>query len=152
RALGIRPPSVYHHFAGNDALRHAVAVEGWKALVASLPAPGDDPADALRGFARAYRAFALANPALYRLMTRVPFDPTDPALLEVTARGFAALQRLGIPPDQALHAIRALRAAVHGFVDLELSGQVRLGVPADDSFEWLVELGARGLAGGSDGR
>ena len=116
----------------------------------ALPEPGADPARALRGFAVAYRSFALAHPALYRLMTRVPFDPTDPALLAVTARAVGALGPLGIPPDEALHAIRALRAAVHGFVDLELAGQVRLGVPADDSFEWLVSLGVRGLLGAKE--
>ena len=27
RRLGIRPPSVYHHFAGNEALRYAVAAD-----------------------------------------------------------------------------------------------------------------------------
>lgn len=150
RELGIRPPSLYHHFEGNDALRYAVAVEGWRRLVDALPPPSPDLPATLRGFAHAYRRFALDNPDLYRVMTRTPFDPTDPALLAVSARAWSAVVALGVPADEALHAVRALRAAVHGFVDLELAGQVRLGVPADESFEWLVALGIRGLPPGID--
>lgn len=141
--LGIRPPSIYHHFAGNEALAYAVAVEGWRRLVASLPAPGPDLT--LRALAHAYRQFALDHPALYRLMTSTPFDPADPALLAVWARAAQALAALDLEPREALHALRGLRAALHGFVHLELAGQVRLGVPADESFEWLVDLVLRGI-------
>ena len=144
--LGIRASSIYHHFAGNEALRGAVAVEGWARLVAELPAPAGSPADALRHFARAYRGFALQHPALYRVMTDAPFDPTDPGLLAVASRAMAVLSGLPVPADEVLHAVRGLRAAVHGFVDLELAGQVRLGVPADQSFEWLLEVVVRGLS------
>ena len=144
--LGIRPPSVYHHFDGNDALRYAVAVEGWRRLFDALPVVTADPPAALRALAHAYRAFARAHPDLYRLMASTSFDPTDIRLLEVTARVTGALASLGIEPVDALHAVRGLRSAVHGFVDLELSGQFRLDVPsADQSFEWLLEVVGRGV-------
>lgn len=138
--LGIRAPSVYHHFDGNDALRLAVAVKGWELLVAACPPPSADPAASLVAFAHAYRRFALDNPALYRVMTRTPFDPSHPGLLALTARAVGALSGLALDPRQALHAMRGLRAAVHGFVDLEIAGQVRLDVPADESFAWAVAL------------
>jgi AcrR family transcriptional regulator len=145
-ALGIRAPSVYHHYPGNDALRLAVAVAGWERMVATFPPPAGDAAASLRALAHAYRDFARAHPALYRVMTATPFDPTHPGLLAVTERGLVALSDLGVGGVEAIHAIRGLRAAIHGFVDLENAGQVRLGVPADESFAWLLERVIRGIA------
>lgn len=139
RALGIRPPSLYHHFDGNDALRLAVAVAGWERLVAALPPVEGDLAASLAAYAAAYRAFALDHPALYRVMTETPFDPGDADLLAVTAKGMQRLAGLGLLGDDALHAIRGLRAALHGYVHLEVSGQVRLPVSSDESFDWLVD-------------
>lgn len=147
-ALGIQPASIYHHVAGNDALRLAVAVEGWRRLVAALPAPCGDADATLRRFAWSYRWFALANPHLYALMTRVPFDPTHPELLAVTAAAAEALGPLALAPVDTLHAIRGLRAVVHGFVALELAGQMRLAVPPEDSFAWLLDLVVPALATG----
>lgn len=137
--LGIRPPSVYHHFEGNEALRFAVATEGWRRLLAALPEPSGDESATLAGYARAYRAFALGNGALYQLMTSTPFVPTDPALLEVAARAAGVLAPLRLEGDDVLHAIRGVRAAIHGFIALELAGQVQLALSADASFEWLIE-------------
>jgi AcrR family transcriptional regulator len=137
--LGIRPASVYHHVDGNEALRLEVAVEGWRRLVASLPAPTADADATLRAFAWAYRAFALANPRWYAVMTRAPFDPAHPELLAVTASAARALVTLDLPGDELLHAIRGLRAVVHGFVALELAGQMRLAVPPEASFGWLLD-------------
>jgi AcrR family transcriptional regulator len=137
--LGIRPPSVYHHFEGNDALRFAAATEGWRRLLTALPEPSTDGSASLAEYARAYRAFALANRALYQLMTTTPFDPTDPALLEVAARAADVLAPLRLEGDDVLHGLRGLRAAIHGFVALELAGQVQLALPADTSFEWLIQ-------------
>lgn len=141
-ALGIRPPSIYHHFAGNDALHHAVAVSGWQQLLATLPADLT-----LRTYAHAYRSFAMANPSLYRVMTETPFDPTDPELLGVAAQGLRSLSELGLREGDVIHALRGLRAMLHGFVDMEIRGQVRLDVPsADESFAWLIEVVLHGLA------
>jgi AcrR family transcriptional regulator len=145
-SLGIRAPSIYHHFRGNEALRHAVAVAGWQRLLASLPV-ATSGSDELRAFAYAYRRFARDNAELYEVMVRTPFDPLDPDLLALGVRGQEALAGLPLEGLDRLHALRGLRAAVHGFVDLENAGQVRLGVPADDSFAWLVDVVVRGIRG-----
>jgi hypothetical protein len=41
--------------------------------------------------------------------------------------------------DDAIHATRALRATLHGFVTLEIAGDFRLAVDIDGSFERLIE-------------
>ena len=40
---------------------------------------------------------------------------------------------------------RGLRAAVHGFVHLEVSGQMKLAVAPEESFSWLVDLAIAGF-------
>lgn len=144
RKLGVRAPSLYWHFAGNDALRLALAIRGWDGLVASLPPPCADAAGTLRGFALAYRGWAIANAPMYRLMTSTPFDPTDSALLGLTARVAGSLTGLALPPGELIHAVRGLRSTVHGFVDLELAGQLALAIPPDESFDWLIDVVVRG--------
>jgi AcrR family transcriptional regulator len=73
RAAGIAPASIYAHFADKDDLVRAVAVYEQEQLVASmrdaenLVAP-QDMFGRLRAQLRAYCAFAVGNPSLYRLM------------------------------------------------------------------------------------
>lgn len=153
RELGVRAPSLYWHFAGNDALRLALAVRGWEGLVAALPPPCPDPAGTLRGFARGYRAWAVANAPMYRLMASTEFDPTDAALLALTGRVIGSLAGLELAPGDFIHGVRGLRSVVHGFVDLELAGQFKLAIPAESSFEWLIDAVVRGVVPGCrDGR
>jgi hypothetical protein len=47
--------------------------------------------------------------------------------------------------DDAVHAVRAIRSALHGFVDLERSGGFAMDVSLDASFERLVRSLARSL-------
>lgn len=146
RRLGVQASTLYHHVPSQDALRHAVAVEGWRRLVAVLDSGGDDVETVLRRLAADYRQFALAHPGLYALMNSVPFDPTDPELLAVTRAGADRLNALGwTDPDALIHAIRSLRSAVHGFITLELAGQMRLAVSADDTFAWWTDVVLAGL-------
>lgn len=49
------------------------------------------------------------------------------------------LRGFGIGDDQAVHAIRALRSALHGFVHLEANGGFRLPEDLDESYRLLVE-------------
>jgi AcrR family transcriptional regulator len=47
--------------------------------------------------------------------------------------------------DDAIHAVRVVRSALHGFVALELSGGFGLPLDLDDSYERLVGVLAEGL-------
>ena len=52
------------------------------------------------------------------------------------------------PVEEAIHAVRVVRAALHGFVSLEREQGFRIPLSLQDSFERLIEVLDRGLAGG----
>jgi len=114
-ALGIRPPSLYKHFASKREVEAALIAEGLEAHADTVEAAGDG----LAAIAAAYRRFALDHAQLYRLMTERPLPREHlPAGLE--ARAAAPLLRaLGGDADLA----RAAWAFVHGMVQLELAGR-----------------------------
>src|SRR5436305_6216688 len=66
-AVGVRTPSLYNRFADRAALLRAVELELWRALERSVARASRwrDPIRTLTAQARAYRAFAKANPKGY---------------------------------------------------------------------------------------
>lgn len=126
KAAGVSEAAPYHHFADKRALEAAVMAEGYRQLAVMLEAsaaqgPSLGP-DSLNAMLRAYVAFALSQPNLFRLMRRE--EPAegigpDPELAEAQDRAFAAFrhalaERLGVQPDpdDAQLAWSALRGAV----------------------------------------
>ncbi len=112
--LGIKPPSLYKHFASKRVLEAALIAEGLVAHAATLEATGGD----LASIAAAYRAFARENPQLYRLMTERPL-PREDLPDGVEARAAAPLKEALGDADLA----RAAWAFAHGMVSLELAGR-----------------------------
>ena len=114
-------------------------------LIADWLLPGGGGAE----LCRAIRRWVHANEGLYALMARVEPQPdhpdvgaTDRALLDLFLR---PLGQLGVPVDRRVHAIRALRSAVHGFVLLESARQFQLAADSEVSFELLIDAVIRGL-------
>ena len=148
--LGIRIPSLYNHVAGLDGLRRDLMVLGCRELTtrlahATIGKAGDD---ALVALAQEYRAFAKAHPGLYAAVQRAP-DFRDPeaqaaagAVVEVAA---AVLASYDLQGDAAIHAVRGLRSALHGFVALEVAGGFGLPLDLDESFHRLVQMLIYGL-------
>lgn len=156
RELGIKPPSLYNHVGSGADLTRAVVLESNLRMLAafqSAVAGVDDPRDQLRALAWAARSWATSNPGLYGLMARTEPENDHPELGPVIRRvldRFAApLAAMGVPPADTVHAIRSLRAAIHGFVMLEVSGQFQLADDVESSYRWLVEAVLRGLQGSS---
>jgi len=52
----------------------------------------------------------------------------------------SVLTGYGVEGDEALHATRALRSSLHGFVALEAAGAFGLPLDIEGSFERLVAL------------
>jgi AcrR family transcriptional regulator len=151
--LGVRAPSLYNHVEGHDGLLRGLAVRGVRELTAALrtAAVGRSGADALAATARAYRAFAHAHPGLYAATVTAPAtgDPEHRAAAQETVEVvFAVLRGWSLDGDDAVHAARAFRSAIHGFVGLEAAGGFGIPVDLDDSFEHLVATLADGLATG----
>ncbi|MFN2104882.1 MAG: TetR/AcrR family transcriptional regulator [Candidatus Promineifilaceae bacterium] len=141
--LDVRVPSLYNHIDGLDGLHEDLALLAGRRLLAEIlqAAFGRTGAEALRAMAQAYRDFALRNPAIYPLTTVAP----EPEQVELTALAQEWLQlllltvaSLGLMGDEALHAIRAFRSMLHGFVSLESEGGFKMGLDRDESFDYLV--------------
>ena len=151
--LGVRAPSLYNHVDGRAGLLRALALRGVRELTAALrdAAVGRSGADALAATARAYRAYAGAHPGSTRPAWLRP-RPTTPSTRRPRLRRstvvYAVLRGWQLEGDDAVHAARAFRSAVHGFVLLEAAGGFGIPVDVDTSFERLVATLAGGLATG----
>jgi AcrR family transcriptional regulator len=144
RELGIKPPSLYNHVEGNDDLKRAVAIRGWSSLADRLEAALEDSEgrDRLWSVSRAYRDFVTEQPALYAVMSTMGDDGETDEYGEVRARVSQCLEAVLDPfdfsADEAGQALRALRAALHGFVSLESTGHLGDHEKAESSYDWLV--------------
>jgi AcrR family transcriptional regulator len=142
--LGVKAPSLYNHVAGLDDLRRRVAIAGIDRLadVMRTAVMGRSGAVALTSLASAYRTFGTSHPGLY-LMTQEA-HPEDPeyalASDRAVAPALAVLESYGLAGDGAIHAARALRSALHGFVVLENQGGFGLDLDIDESFRRLVAM------------
>jgi AcrR family transcriptional regulator len=132
RGVGVSATSVYRHFPDKEALMTALALEGLAQLgsaqrEATEAAGGGDAGFAATG--RAYVRFALANPALFRLIFASPALAPSKAtgalrseantLLQTHAAAVAAKDG----GEAAIHAVQAW-ALVHGLAMLMLDGQI----------------------------
>ncbi len=146
--LGVRTPSLYSHVGGLDDLRRRLAARGARELADAMQeaAAGRAAGDALRAVAAAYRDYAREHPGSYAAAQRAGDLPEDAGGRAV--RVFAAvLAGYGLTGDDAIHATRAVRGALHGFAALESGGGFGMRQSVDASFEWLVTLLDRGLHG-----
>ncbi|MGB5757509.1 MAG: WHG domain-containing protein [Acidimicrobiales bacterium] len=143
RELGVKPPSLYNHVSRLDTLRRDVAIRVVEDLGRRLGAAamGRTRRTGLRAIAAEFRTFATEHPGLYELSTQA--RPEDEEFAEAGLRAIepvvAILRGYDLDEEEAIHAARALRAALHGFVSLESVGGFGLAVDVDKSFEWLIE-------------
>jgi AcrR family transcriptional regulator len=125
--FGVSLPSLYKHIASLEGLRRDLALLGLRQLTAALTAAavGKARGEALFALAQAYRQFAKSHPGLAAAAVRAPRreDAEHVAASEAALRVlFAALDGYHLSHADAIDAIRMLRAAMHGFVTLELAG------------------------------
>lgn len=144
--LGIKTPSLYNHLRGLSGLRRLLAIHGSQLLLKTFEeAIGDlEGAEALRSVARADRQFARDHRGLYDSFLPAPRPDEDPELYEAMAEPVFLIAHvlldMGIPQSEAIHLIRALRALLHGFLDLEAKEGFGMPVGIDASFDASVEL------------
>lgn len=165
--FGVAVPSLYKHVGGLDALKRDLAELGVRELTAAIStaAVGRAGRDALHAIANAYRDYAKAHPGRYAATVRGP-APEDAKLVAANeallAILLAALGGYGItgdsssfgrllrrkaptaPPDErsendAIDAIRTLRAVIHGFVTLEAAGGFGLQRSLDATYSRVMD-------------
>ena len=146
-ALGVRPPSLYAHVDGLDGLRRQLCLAAGRELGARMRAAADgadDPVAALTAIGTAYRTFARAHPGLYAALLPVPRADEDPEGAAAVAAPVEVLVEvltgLGVEPARHVDLIRALRAMLHGFVDLENGHGFGYADPVDRSFDVALAL------------
>lgn len=146
----VRTPSLYNHVQSLDGLRRDLTLQGLRALTEQLrdASTGLAGREALTALATVYRSFAHANPGLYPLTLRA-VEPDDTELYgageQLLTLLLAALRGYKLEGDQAIHAARAVRSALHGFVSLEGSGGFGKPLDLDASYTAIIEMLDQGL-------
>jgi AcrR family transcriptional regulator len=137
REVGVSATSVYRHFPDKAALMRGLALEGLDRLANAQrdAASGKEGVVSLAATGRAYVRFALANPALFRLIftssAQLQATGEVEALRMLRANAAAALPS-GAGSEQAEASALRAWSLVHGLAMLMLDGQL----PAEDQ---LVE-------------
>jgi len=148
--LAVQASSLYHHFAGKSALMRAVAEQGLRELAQVLQRArdeaGSDPRQQILALGLAYRTWALQHPRLYRvLFAGNPLDEQPSAVERAVPEPMLAAAAQLVGEEHAVAATQAGWALVHGFVMLELAGQMRRGGPAE-GFLLGMQAFVRGLS------
>jgi AcrR family transcriptional regulator len=160
RAVGIKPPSLYAHFPGKDAIFGAAldrAIADWRSVLDAAFAAAEPAADLAEGAFSIAAAFlaAVAGSTAYRFWTRVyVFPPAglDPGRFEDIRRldaEFAArlraycAPRAGLDPESA--SLRAFAASLSHFITGIMVDSLG-AVPAAAELRAGIDLLALGLA------
>jgi AcrR family transcriptional regulator len=157
-ALAVRPPSLYAHIGGLEDLRRRLGARGARELAVALgrAAAGRSGSDALGAVAYAYRAYAGEHPGCYAAAQRAhELQHSKEAIAAghaVTDVVMAVLRGYDLHGDDAVHAARTIRVALHGFVALEAEGGFAIELPLDDTFERLIATLDRGLGSPASSR
>ena len=123
-ALGVRGPSLYNYFATKDEILDAVANQVTEMVDISMLG-GTYWADALRGWARSFRAALLQHPNIVPFLAQGP--GRRPASLAMADAVFGALVDAGWPSSRATRIGALMRYYVTG----SALGSFALGFPAD---------------------
>jgi hypothetical protein len=137
--------------AGLDGMRRLLTLRSTDELATAVTGAvlGRSGCDALVPMCHAYRGFAQRHPGRYAATVRAPAsdDAEHQAAAErVLTPVLAVIAGYGLPASEQIHAARALRSGLHGFVVLELGGGFGLPEVVDASFDRLVASMDRALS------
>jgi AcrR family transcriptional regulator len=139
--LGIRAPSLYKHFPDKQSLEAAVISAAFEEQAVLFERAIAGQADPLAALAASYRAYALAHPHLYRLMTdrELRRDLLQPGVEERAGR--SVYRAAGEDANRA----RAAWAFAHGMALLEITHRFPPGADIDAAWrEGVRAFAARG--------
>jgi AcrR family transcriptional regulator len=148
--LNVKTPSLYNHVDSLSALRRDLAIRGLRLANAAMQKAtvGKAREEALLALAVSYRNFARAHPGLHLASLAAPsaedaeHEAAGKAVLETV---MAVLSGFGLEGEDSYHAVRALRAVIHGFVSLEAAGGFGMALDVEESMKRLLRTFARGL-------
>jgi AcrR family transcriptional regulator len=148
--LGIRNPSLYNHISSLADLQSQMMLWAVRHVVDLLRrvAVGKSGDEAVISVGLAMRDFARQHPGLYVTVQKStgPMPPDLVAAREDLLNIFLAiLSAYDLPQEGQLHAVRALRSILHGFIDLEVLGGFGMDLDRDESFRRLLDVFIAGL-------
>ena len=149
---GVAPMGVYNHLDGKEGLLAALVSDGFDRLrAATVASTSSDPVVRLRTAGRNYRAFALENPTLYRLMFSgaCPVDEAGVAALGALTELIRFGQAAGIVrDDDPVELTMVVWSSVHVAVSLELDASApdTVTVAGERVFEAVLDMIERGCA------
>ncbi|GEM48506.1 TetR/AcrR family transcriptional regulator [Deinococcus cellulosilyticus] len=149
-ALNIKPPSLYNHIESLDQLIDGLTVRGMRMMIDLTrdAAAGKSCKDALCAVAHVHRNAARTRPGLYTA-TQVSVQKFGPEAQELAGVYLqvilSVLQGYHLEEEQALHAVRILRALLKGFIDLELGGGFGMPLKIDETFQVMLDTFDAGL-------
>ncbi len=136
-------PSIYKHVTNLADLRERLAARAFAQLNDAVvrATVGRSGLDALGALAHAYRDYARAHPAMYGAAQGPVLDSTPTAREsrdEFMRTVTAIVAGMGIAEEYRVDAMRAIRATLHGFSQLENSGGFSLANEVDTSFDRVI--------------
>ncbi len=149
--LGIRPPSLYNHIAGLDGLHRELALRASLHLNAAFSAACDGKGgdDSFRAMAAAYREFGHTHPGLFRSLLRAQTVSADErvwaAAMDAIDPVSGVMEEVGFSGEDVIVARRICRAALSGFVSLEMGEGFVLPLDMDSTYADMVEVLLTGL-------
>src|ERR1700712_4698018 len=151
--VGVRAPSLYKRVKSRDDLMGLIAASAVNDLASRLQAaantaPRPDAREYLITIAHEFRAFALANPAGFRLMFTpgVSLNRPDVTVLARAAEPLIEATAQLAGPANALDAARTVTAWANGFISMELAGAFQLGGDVDGAFDFGITRLAAALS------
>jgi AcrR family transcriptional regulator len=154
---GIAPMGIYTRFENKMGVYGALWTEGFDRLIAAMDAvpPSGDARRELIECGLAYRKFALANVAHYRLMfldTACDFQPDESGThaaaraLQILVDRVEGAQTAGaLPNGRSIDLAMAFWSCVHGFVALEMVG-MNFAIDRDSSYAIMLDGLVLGLS------
>lgn len=139
RAMGCSHTTPYRYFEGKEAIFAAVRAEGFRRFAAALRARlggSRDPAKRLRKLAEGYYAFAVAEPAAFRVIFEMgqPEAEAYPFVREAMSDAWGVLVgtvaegiEAGVIAGEPEVVAHTMWSGIHGVATLQLAGKLLMG-------------------------
>lgn len=144
---GVATPSLYKHVRNLAELRDLMSARIMNDIADQVGQAvlGHSADEAIRALMTAWRHYARHHPHRYAALLHRPEPRTAQAGKRLLDILFATLRAYGMTDSAAIHAVRCLRAVLHGFAALEAQGAFQLPEELDESYELLTHMVITGL-------
>ncbi|WP_199441842.1 TetR/AcrR family transcriptional regulator [Umezawaea beigongshangensis] len=144
---GVATPSLYKHVRSLAELRGLVSARIMDALATRIGAAvlGRSADEAVRALMTAWHGYVAEHPHRYSALVQAPGPMVEQAGERLIGIMLAALRAYDLNDTDAVHAVRCLRAAVHGFSVLVAENAFQLDQKLDETYELLIHMVISGL-------